>query len=115
MTFLYNGDYGASEAVQSSPFFEHTSRGIDTPEYIQKTLLLHSTMYACAVRYGVAALKDLAQGRFRSWAYDTRALKDLPTLIAHVFTTTPPNDRGLRDVVRDICALCIDEVTTNPL
>ncbi|KAL8900387.1 MAG: hypothetical protein Q9207_005726 [Kuettlingeria erythrocarpa] len=44
-----------------------------------------------------------------------KAFQDLTALIAHVYTTTPPNDRGLRDVIRDICALRIDEVTAEPL
>lgn len=64
-------------------------------------LLLHAKMYKIADKYNVIGLKELVQDKFKRacaafWGQDTFAVAG-----HHVFTTTMPTDKGLRDIVSD--------------
>jgi hypothetical protein len=61
-------------------------------------------MYAIADKYEVAGLGDMAKDKFKKAC--ERFWNDplFPTAAAHVFSSTPDKDLGLRDVVIDTIA-----------
>ncbi|KAL9054737.1 MAG: hypothetical protein Q9206_003426 [Seirophora lacunosa] len=115
MTFFYYGDYGDLTPVSPPLFFVHKTGGSTmTDQDRQDSLLLHCAMYACAVRYHVAELKTKAEGRFKALVASSWPLKDLPALVADVYTSTPSNDRGLRDPIVALCSEHIDDLVKDP-
>ncbi|KAL9021688.1 MAG: hypothetical protein Q9185_001052 [Variospora sp. 1 TL-2023] len=114
MSFFYTGDYGDLASVPPSFFFVHEYCDAGTDDRRQERLILHCAMYACADRYSVAHLKVQAKGKFQALVVLSWPLKDLPTLIADVYTSTPSHDRGLRDSMVRICADHINEIIAGP-
>lgn len=115
MSFFYTGDYGDLTSTRSSPFYVHATGSISSLEQRHEELLLHSTMYACATRYDIGNLKKLAESNFKRLFCPTWPMKTLPALVAEVYNSTPPNDRGLRDPILKKCSDHIDEIVTGPL
>ncbi|KAL8955173.1 MAG: hypothetical protein Q9193_006871, partial [Seirophora villosa] len=116
IAFFYYGDYGDLTPVSPPLFFVHKTGGSTiTDQDRQDSLLLHCAMYACAVRYHVAELKTQAEGRFKALVASSWPLKDLPALVAEVYTSTPSNDRGLRDPIVALCSKHIDDLVKGPL
>ena len=91
----------------------------------QSAMSFHARAYQIADKYDVQSLKQLARTKFSTtvvklegWDND-----EFPTVISLVWSTTLPNDRGLRDVVatasyKNLGALMerqsfIDELTAN--
>ena len=60
-------------------------------------------VYAIAEKYDIPDLKALANGKFQSLARSKWPHDDFYILTEAVFSTTPDNDMGLRQVVLDIC------------
>ncbi|KAL8645535.1 MAG: hypothetical protein Q9210_006657, partial [Variospora velana] len=114
MSFFYTGDYGDLPSIQPSFFFVHEYCDAGTDDRRQESLILHCAMYACADRYSVADLKTQAEGKFQALVVSFWPLKELPTLIADVYTSTPSNDRGLRDSIVRICSKHINEIVAGP-
>ncbi|KAL8748954.1 MAG: hypothetical protein Q9184_007010 [Pyrenodesmia sp. 2 TL-2023] len=115
MSFFYTGDYGDLTSSRSSPFYIHKTGSTYSVEQRHEELLLHSTMYACATRYDVGNLKKLAESNFKRLFCPTWPLKNLPALVAEVYNSTPPNDRGLRDSILEKSSDHIDEMVTGSL
>ncbi|KAL8833635.1 MAG: hypothetical protein Q9170_004156 [Blastenia crenularia] len=116
MSFLYMGSYGGVSSTQSNPFYVHQiETKQQTAEQHHETLMLHSTMYACSVRYGVAALKEQALLKFKDLLLQRWPMHDLPALVAAVYSTTPPNDKGLRDRILVLCLEHLEDITLGPL
>jgi len=62
-------------------------------------LLSHSKMYSIADKYDVVGLKELASKKFKL-AYEVFWNEDVfPIAVDHVFSTTVPEDIGMRDIV----------------
>lgn len=69
-----------------------------TTDYTYDTAL-HAKVYAIAEKYNIKPLKDLARTKFETAADRDWDSPYFPTTIDFVYTSTPPNDRGLRDIV----------------
>lgn len=93
------GDPGARVA-----FNERT-----TPDAaVEETCILRMTnnvkVYAIADRHVIPGLKELARTKFRNLASSIELLLDFPSIISKIYDTTPAEDRGLRDIVMNVCA-----------
>lgn len=64
-----------------------------------KQLLLHAKMYEIGDKYDVVGLKQLALEKFRQACLLYWNCDDFAPAAHHAFTTTPEQDKGLRDVV----------------
>lgn len=67
-------------------------------------------VYAIADKYVIPGLKELAKTKFANLASSTELVLRFPTVICEIYDTTPPEDRGLRDIVTDICCLSVQEI-----
>lgn len=86
---------------------------------------LHATMYQIADKYEVQSLKKVARANFSTTVneFEGQDKVEFPSVISLLWSTTPPHDRGLRDVVataslKELDALMekesfIGELTTN--
>lgn len=122
--WLYTSDYDDEESPESQSSAEcDASKGTDadstaendvpeepTPVYSRDELVLqnltnHVLVYAMADKYHIPALALHARTKFRAlttidffWP-----LAGLPTVVQLIYTTTPPTNRGLRDLAMAIC------------
>ncbi|KAF1915938.1 hypothetical protein BDU57DRAFT_573413 [Ampelomyces quisqualis] len=65
-------------------------------------LLLHSKMYEIADKYDVIGLKQLAREKFLRAASKFWDHEQFPPAAHYAFSTTPEEDKGLRDIVSNI-------------
>lgn len=63
-----------------------------------------------AERYAIPTLKDLAKEKLNSAISTSWEMDDFPLAIAEAYTTTVEEDRGLRDLIVEICHNNIDEL-----
>ncbi|KAL5586700.1 hypothetical protein FOBRF1_016570 [Fusarium oxysporum] len=61
-------------------------------------MMFHAKVYQIADKYGIEALKRLSATKFRASIDENWKTDDFPVAIALAYTTTPPEDRGLRDI-----------------
>ncbi|KAH7205571.1 hypothetical protein BKA60DRAFT_578561 [Fusarium oxysporum] len=61
-------------------------------------MMFHAKVYQIADKYGIEALKRLSGTKFRASIDENWKTDDFPVAIAFAYTTTPPEDRGLRDI-----------------
>ncbi|KAL9561936.1 hypothetical protein ACKAV7_013859 [Fusarium commune] len=61
-------------------------------------MMFHAEVYQIADKYGIEALKRLSATKFRASMDENWKTDDFPAAIALAYTTTPPEDRGLRDI-----------------
>lgn len=100
LLYLYTLDYDAE-----SPATAQTSASRLAAEVRTSILLTHISVYAAAEKYGVPALKAVAKEKFE-FEHDIEDLWTLPRFLQianEVYISTPASDRGLKDVVLDIC------------
>ncbi|OAL38196.1 hypothetical protein AYO20_02648 [Fonsecaea nubica] len=71
----------------------------------QPALVSSVRVYAIADKYGIPPLKELARQRFCDWAETNWLHEDFCSIAQEIFSSTPHNDRGLRDVVVQIVAM----------
>ncbi|CAG7561070.1 unnamed protein product [Fusarium equiseti] len=93
----------------------------------QSAMAFHATMYQIADKYDVQSLKQVARAKFSTAVVELEGWDEVefPSVISLVWSTTLPNDRGLRDVVsatslKNLAALLekdsfIEELTVNGL
>lgn len=62
-------------------------------------LLHHAKMYEIADKYNVSGLKDLVKEKFARACDHYKDKPDFAIAAHHAFSTTPENDKGLRDIV----------------
>ena len=60
-------------------------------------------VYAVAEKYDIPELKDLAKHKFQTLASSKWPHDEFQAIVECVFTTTPDNDMGLRQIVLDLC------------
>ncbi|PGH09790.1 hypothetical protein GX51_00477 [Blastomyces parvus] len=63
--------------------------------------LLNARLYAMGDKYGIESLRKCARVEFDTWAAQVDVIEDInefPAIINEVFSSTPSNDRGLRDI-----------------
>ena len=61
-------------------------------------------VYAVAEKYDIPELKELAKGKFQALVSSKWPLDDFYDIAEAVFSTTPDEDMGLRQIMLDICA-----------
>jgi hypothetical protein len=73
-----------------------------TNESTESDMVFQAGVYQIADKYGVFALKEYARQKFSTAVKADWPTEDFPIAIELVYTTTPPEDRGLRDLVVEI-------------
>lgn len=126
LSYLYTADYddGQSAAVTMSTSHEenaiNTSKASDEgageSRSMGSTLLNNALVYALAEKYDVEPLKELSKSKFQiqTWGKDWN-FDDIPRLLQEVHRSIPATDRGLRDIVIELCAQHIDRLMSNPV
>jgi hypothetical protein len=73
----------------------------DAAPYKSKEMQLniHAQMYALADKYGIHDLKNLAREKFAETVLNDWNNSGFPLAVQTVYSSTPNNDHGLRDVV----------------
>ena len=75
-------------------------------------LMVNAKVYAMAEKFNIPQLKFLAKEKFAKHACGWPIL-NFASVAHEVLTSTPPSDRGLRDIVRDIIANHVTEIATD--
>ena len=75
-------------------------------------LMINAKVYAMAEKFDIPQLKSLAKDKFAKHACGWPIL-DFASVAHEVLTSTPSSDRGLRDIVRNIIANHVTEITTD--
>ena len=117
MRFLYTGDYEAKEiSTKPDDNVEGSSVTVGETPLTSRTLLLHVDVYAFGYHYAIPKLQEMASTKFNDAVRegDAWATEVLPTLITKVYNTTPPTEKGLRDIIAGVCALHIDILLSIP-
>ncbi|KAF5575997.1 ARM repeat protein [Fusarium pseudocircinatum] len=65
-------------------------------------MIFHAKVYQIADKYGIEALKRLAATKYRTSIDAGWEMDSFPYAIALAYTTTPPGDRGLRDIAMEV-------------
>ncbi|KAH8656126.1 hypothetical protein BGZ60DRAFT_417837 [Tricladium varicosporioides] len=112
LAYLYTSDYcdrdySGPVAVETSP--EELQPMIEKQDNASTTtnepsLLNNVLVYAIAEKYGITGLKEMAQAKFQSQAGSLLSAKEFPEIIRELYRSTPSSDRGLRDIVSQLCA-----------
>jgi speckle-type POZ protein len=73
-----------------------------TNESKESAMVFHAKVYQIADKYGILALKESAKKNFSPAVMAGWSTEEFPIAIDIVYTTTPSEDRGLRDLVVEI-------------
>ncbi|EWG55728.1 hypothetical protein FVEG_13679 [Fusarium verticillioides 7600] len=65
-------------------------------------MIFHAQVYQIADKYGIEALKRLSATKYRTSIDAGWEMDSFPDAIELAFTTTPPGDRGLRDIAVEV-------------
>jgi hypothetical protein len=134
LLYLYTCDYDdgiPDEAASCSKEEEANGEGEDTAETVptespeeeamvevsegksntEESLLLNNVMvYAIAERYDISELKELAKAKFLSQADTLLSSHEFPEVVKTIYTSTLSKDRGLRDIVSQVCVKHVREL-----
>lgn len=69
----------------------------------------NARVYSMADKYIIPGLKELAKTKFKILA-SAGLILDHPSIINEVYDTTPSEDRGLRDIVTNLCAPYVQKI-----
>ncbi len=72
---------------------------IDEPSLLNNVLV-----YAVAEKYNITELKELAKAKFQGRAISLLSAMEFPEIIRELYRSTPSSDRGLRDILCQVCA-----------
>ncbi|CZR53758.1 uncharacterized protein PAC_03639 [Phialocephala subalpina] len=86
----------------SQPITEEQDNASATTD--EPSLLNNVLVYAIAEKYGIAELKEMAKAKFQSQVGGLLSAKEFPEIIRELYRSTPSSDRGLRDIVSQVCA-----------
>lgn len=94
--FLYRGDY---QELDDDPGYQKIDKDVFDRSGAHHALL-HASMFAVADKYDIAALGDVAKGKFER-AISKTAIDNghFLEVINNVYSTTPESNRGLRDAI----------------
>ena len=83
---------------------ETDSGSISEGAYPHGSRMMNNVLvFAVAEKYDIPELKDLAKLKFQTLAGSKWPLDEFQAIAESVFTTTPDNDTGLRQIVLDLC------------
>ncbi|EMD86655.1 hypothetical protein COCC4DRAFT_33157 [Bipolaris maydis ATCC 48331] len=94
LRFLYSFDYDASGSVAD----------------VASPMVFNVKVYSIADKYDVPALKSIAREKFKESVKTCWNMDDFPHAIAEVYSSTPPNDQGLRDLIVEVACERITEL-----
>jgi hypothetical protein len=69
----------------------------------RSSMIFNAEVYSIADRYTIPALKEHAKEKFQKATSVGWAMDDFPLTVAEVYSSTPETDRGLRDLVVQLC------------
>ncbi|KAI8633609.1 BTB/POZ protein [Xylariaceae sp. FL1651] len=81
--------------------------------YGASTMVFNAQVYSIADRYIVPALKKYAKEKFSSAIRCGWSMDDFPLAIAEAYSSTPEEDRGLRDLVVETCNKNLNQLSKN--
>src|SRR5882762_6112758 len=94
ISFFYTLDYDNEITV---PSYTAILGSASTEQSVQSCCGVRE--YAIAEKYDIKDLKAFAQSRFSIWAKSNWDHPEFYSVVNEVYSSTPSNDRGLRDVV----------------
>ena len=101
LLYLYVLDYDTGSTTEVG--FQATA----SEDYVEKernvALQAHVAVYAVADKYDIPSLKAIAKSKFDMQIGNMWPVPRLPNIANEVFSSTPCNDRGLRDVILKLC------------
>ncbi|KAL8920630.1 MAG: hypothetical protein Q9208_006112 [Pyrenodesmia sp. 3 TL-2023] len=137
LTYLYTADYGYQEPTEEHKGEQDVAEATNSGSSSTKTqdaaantassriqpeqsscevtsvrlqeLLNNAHVYALAEKYDIQTLKTLAKDNFAACSMGKWDDESLYTVLEAVYEITPTTDRGLRDVISEICARQLDE------
>lgn len=65
-------------------------------------------VYALAEKYDIQPLKELARCKFEIRSAESWQVDDIVTVLKAVYGTMPSTDRGLRDIIINVCSSYLD-------
>ena len=118
LLYLYTGDYFDQVASFQNYWMGGPEAGVanneDNADAAAEETSIWMTnnvrVYAIADKYVLPGLKELAKTKFRNIASSTALILRFPAIICEIYDTTPQEDRGLRDIVTNICCLSVQEI-----
>jgi len=78
--------------------------------YGTSTMVFDAQMYQIADKYDIPALKAESKNKFNVAVTTGWSMDDFPLAITVVYESTPPEDRGLRDLVVETARKSIDKL-----
>lgn len=83
----------------------------------QPSLFNNVLVYSVAEKYDIAMLKDKAKEKFelRAETGNLVTASEFTEIITEIYRTTPSSDRGLRNVVSQICARHTQTIVNDPV
>jgi len=111
LLYLYVLDYSTEIATGADHYASHPDY-VD-PKNSNAALQIHIAMYAIAERRFIPSLKVLAKAKFVDQIRGLWPVPGFPLVAYKVFSSTPETDRGLRDVVAELCVHHAAEIINN--
>ncbi|KAL8928998.1 MAG: hypothetical protein Q9208_001441 [Pyrenodesmia sp. 3 TL-2023] len=111
LSYFYTGEYDDDGAAHHNPFFACRRNVVSLGQWRHDTMLLHANMYAAGGKYGVLPLKAAAEAKFKAIAKQSWPFQEFHLIIAKKYASTPNEDRGLRDVIFQLCVDHLEEVS----
>jgi len=129
LVYLYTSDYCDEDypiplEVVDSP--EEEERSVTSPKSVSgeqdeisaeaddSSMLNNVLVYAIAEKYNIKELKQLAKAKFEDQAGSLLSMREFPEIIRELYNSTPSSDRGLRDIVCQVCAAQGRLIVDNP-
>ncbi|KAL8920629.1 MAG: hypothetical protein Q9208_006111 [Pyrenodesmia sp. 3 TL-2023] len=112
-----NSRYRASPVPPSSPGNPEENHEDDCePIKVNASAITNNVLvYALAEKYDIPLLKALAKEKFMACSAFDWDEETLYTMLELVYSTTPTSDRGLRNIISDICSTHINSSSGNLL
>ncbi|KAJ4258059.1 hypothetical protein NW762_008199 [Fusarium torreyae] len=107
---IYIEDFDAS-IVEAMVNFMYSFDYTDAPD--SPLMVFNAQVYQIADKYDISALKSHAKSKFGTAINSGWTTEDFPIAINVAYTTTPPEDRGLRDLIVEIAPLAKKPTVTN--
>lgn len=101
----------AETVSTKSPEEEATVEVSEGASNMEESLLLNNVMvYTIAEKYDIFELKELAKAKFLSQADTLLSSHEFPEVVKTIYKSTPSKDRGLRDIVSQVCVKQVREL-----
>ncbi|KAL8783045.1 MAG: hypothetical protein Q9195_009499 [Heterodermia aff. obscurata] len=120
--FLYTSEYDETTQITVKQDNEDGPKNdLMTQAEAYEHLACHVQLYAAADKYDIEDLKYLAKSKLEMSISGRWPIPFFPVLVQGILNSTPPKDRGLREIITPICAehiaelLSTETAVSNPL